>query len=77
MKPIITEDEIKQFAKNECIDIMWKIDIKESKRFTHSSDMKIIYDYNAERNDNFAKWRKHNLTNQMFNQDVIGNDVFE
>ena len=85
MKPIITEDEIKEYAKNECIDILktYKLGDKKGIMYFHNKIDKdtfslfVCQEYEENRNDNFSKWRKHNLTNQMFNQDVIGNDVFD
>ena len=74
MKPIITEHEIKNFAKDECIEIVGGVEFGKSRITRFDIDKQ--WNYEENRSDNFAKWRKHNLTNQMFNQDEIGNDVF-
>ena len=48
MKPIITEDEIKEFVKNECIKIIATIDLRWKKKFDYGN-----YHYDQNRNDGF------------------------
>ena len=52
MKPIITEDEIKKFAKDEFIKIIAKNDLKEY-QFDETVPEKNNWNYQENRNDGF------------------------